>query len=140
MIRRDMLLYGIIIIACIVIVTLSSMQDFGKSRTVHEMYLSTYPHQVAPAENISFSVVIENDNKEAFQYVLGVLVDGEEKQKRQITIQADSKTTEEFTLEQNFGPGESHKITTILYSEDMDPESYASVNHPYYIFFNVDVV
>ena len=140
MMNRDAIVYGIIIIACVAIVTLSSMQDFGKSRTVHELYLSTYPNQVAPAENISFSVIVENNNKETFQYVLGVLVDGEEKQKRQITIQADSKTTEEFTLEQNFGPGESHKITTILYSEGMDPESYASVNHPYYIFFNVDVV
>lgn len=140
MVSRDLITYAIIIVACIILVVLVSMQDFGKTRTVHEMYLSSYPKQIEPGENITFSLTLGNEMSSAIQYTILILIDGEETYQRNVAVPAGSKQTEEFNIPQDFYSGERYKVEILLYNENQDPDSYGSLEHPYYVFFRVDVI
>jgi len=139
MMNRDAITYGIIILGCITLVYLAATQDYGKDRTVHSFSFVDYPDQIGLNDSIDFEVLVEN-GVQTSDYTLKILLNDEEIETRNVALDVDSSKTETFSIQQDFETGQRHKITVLLYEEDMNPESYGSPNYPYYIFFSVDVI
>jgi hypothetical protein len=134
----ERLVWIAIVIACVAAFTMMATQK-NQTGPAYEMWFSDYPSEMNSGQDLSFSLIIKNQASSEQGYVLDIFFDTERQRSENVTVGPKSQEGYNFTLENGFRFGETHRVKVVLYQSDVGLLEYGSKNLPHNIYFDVVV-